>query len=160
MDYLVGQVSATAKNVLQPEIALISTIKTLSDLGNKSVLHQKYITEGLSMGQIAELLGVTKSAVSKSLKKLKIQLRPPNRRHLGRLSNPCFGYHVSKGKLVENRKEQRIIKEVIRLFQVEKLPLNTIAKRLTQAKVPTKNGKPLWRHDRIKDILKREGLLK
>jgi hypothetical protein len=137
---------------------MVSAIKTLSDHLNPAVLHEKYVTQRLSLKQVAELIGVSKGAVLESLRRFGIPVRPRYQSH-GRPSNPPYGYHLVGGRLVEHPREQKLIQTVKRLYAKEGYGLNAIAKKLTQDGVPTKKGRTVWHHEMVRSILKKEDLI-
>ena len=99
---------------------------------NKSFLHQKYVLEGLSVRQIANLVVSSKELVWSELKKADILLRGKFNHH-GRPAQPKFGRKVINGRESEHKTEQRII-DVINQMKGEGLSLRAIARCLDQIK--------------------------
>lgn len=125
---------------------------------NASVVHQKYVTEGLSVKQLAEWSGVSKAAALDSLQRFKIPLRASHQPH-GRPSNPPYGYHMVGGRLAESPKEKKVIQLITKMYLQKELSLSAIARKLTEDGVPTKKGKGSWHHEMLRSILKREKLI-
>ncbi|MGK5085796.1 recombinase family protein [Bdellovibrionota bacterium FG-1] len=136
---------------------MISTIKTLPDYANEGVIHDLYVTKGLSVAQVAELTLASRTAVLASLERFKIPTRAPHLFH-GRHGNPPFGYHMVGGQLVGYPKEKKVIQAVKKMYLEEKLSLNAIARALTRSGIPTKKTKGPWHHEMVRAILKREKL--
>jgi hypothetical protein len=154
---LVDLFRALAKNVLQIKTSIISTIQQKLPTFSRSVLHQKYVLEGLSAHQIAEQTASSKSAVLAALRRFEIPLRAHGSCH-GRPSNPPYGWKYRNGKLVEFAKEQKAI-ELIRHFAMDrKWSVTQIARELSERDIPTKTGKSRWHHEMVRQVLKRQGL--
>ncbi len=151
------QVKAGANFVLHPKTVLYSTIKTRPDYLNPAVLHQKYAVERLSVRQVAELIGSSKTAVLDGLRRFKIPIRDSHQPH-GRPANPPYGYQLVRGRLVEHPREKKTIQMIKKMYLRQGLSLNAIAKALTRDGVPTKKGKVTWHHEMVRSILKKERL--
>lgn len=147
---------ADAGNVLHPQTALISTVKTLPDYLNGRVLHQKYVVEGLSLKQIATLFASSKDAVLRALRAEGIPLRAHGQHH-GRPANPAYGKRIVRGRLVDCPAEQRVIKLIKKLASDGDLTATGIARRLTEMGIAMRNGKTQWHHEQVRSILKRNG---
>lgn len=147
---------ASAGNVLHPETALISSIKTLADNLNASVLHEKYVIQGLSIKQIARQSASSKSGVLAALKRAGIPTRAPSDPH-GHPANPAYGMRLTKGKLVDCPAEQRVIRLVKKMAEGEGRPVTAIARKLSEMGIKTRSGHTNWHHEMVRSILKRYG---
>jgi len=147
-----------AINVIQPKTTLFSTIKTLHDHANPTVIHDLYVNKSLSVKQVAELTGASKGAILANLKRFDIPTRAAHQSH-GRPGNPPYGYHLVGGRLVSYAKEQRVIKLVRKMFVDQGATLSAIVRHLTAAGIPTKKSRSPWHHEMIRSILKRERLI-
>ena len=155
---MVDPLKAGASFVVHPKTVLFSTIKTLNDHANPSVLQALYVEKRLSIKQVAELTGASKAAIVANLRRFKIPARAAHQSH-GRPGNPPYGYHMVGGQLVEHPKEKKVIQAVRKMFLQKELSLCAIAKALTRDGIPTKMGKGPWHHEMLRSILKREKLI-
>ena len=116
---------------------------------------KEYIDEGLSIKQIADKLGTSKTWMVDYLKSQKIDIPST-----GRMTNPenyrhhtaPFGWRVSNGKLVPCQKQQRVCRLVVQLRKIEKLSFNTIAKRLVAGSYRNGVGGLYWDHKAVSKI--------
>ena len=152
-------VSAGANFILHPKTTIVSSIKTLSDHLNKSVLHEKYVQKGLSARQMSVLLGVPKSTILDSLKREGIPLREKGST-FERPANPPYGKRHLKGKLADDPREKKIITLIGRLYSKEKLTCTAIARKLSELKINTRRGSTTWHHFVVSSILKKSGKMK
>jgi hypothetical protein len=152
---MVDLLGASAGNVLHPEVALFSSIKTLSDNLNEAVLHQKYVVERLSVKQISRHFASSKSGVLAALKRAGIAMRAPNDSH-GRPANPAYGTRLHKGQLVDSPAEQRVIL-IVKRMAIEGRPVTAIARKLSELGIKTRIGHTNWHHEMVRSILKRNG---
>lgn len=118
---------------------------------DKSFLHQKYVVEGLSIGQIAAQIFSSKQAVRKGLLRVGIQLREPHRPH-GNPSQVRYGQRKHKGRPVRHANEQRVISAIQDMRQ-QGLSLRQIAAFLSKIGVPTKRRGKAWHPEMVKRIL-------
>ncbi len=122
--------------------------------------------KGFSLRSIEEKTGIAKSTIRSALKEHGLELRGQasgnqsnsnhkNSRHSG---GTPYGWAVFDGKVVIDPKEQRVIREILKLHK-SGISYNGIAKQLNNQKVPTRlNGK--WRDRVIKFIIDRQKNLK
>jgi predicted transcriptional regulator len=123
-----------------------------------SKIAEMSIKDGLSASQVAEKLGISRTAVLEKLHALGIR----NEALKGeRMTNPNnyraavapYGYRKVDGQLVANKKELRICRLVVRLINEQELSLNGTARDLMQKNI--KNGNVWWDHSMVVSIYKR-----
>ena len=124
---------------------------------NNNLFCTLYQKHQLSMKQIAEKTGVSKSTVLSRLKAEGVLTRnkssssnPMNYRS----PNPPFGYRVVDGRLVKNPLEVRICKKIIELKN-NNLNFNAIAKKLEDEGLKNRRGSILWRSSFVGNIYKK-----
>ena len=147
-----------AKNVLNLQFSMKSTISITSSSISESVLKQKYLKNYLSTRQIAKEFSCSKTKIRNLLLKYKIPLRKPSRCHYKRNSR-TYGKKKVSGKIVDHKRELKIIENVKELY-IKGVGPNTIAKVLSAMKIPTKQYKKDWHHRTIIKLLKRENIYK
>jgi hypothetical protein len=151
------QMEAGANSVLHPKTVLISSIKTLPDYRNPRVLHEKYAVEKLSLKQIARQTSSSKAAVLDHLRRSGIPTRPPLNFNP---SNPPYGKCYRHGKLVDLKKEMRVIRSIVVPLYLKGKNLVFIREFLNSKGIPPKSGKGKWHHEKVRLILQREGVYK
>lgn len=118
------------------------------------------LKDGLSASQVAEKLGISKTAVLEKLHALGIR----NEASKGeRMTNPNnyraavvpYGYRKVDGQLVTNKKELRICRLVVKLINEQKLTLQGTARTLMQQNIKNRNGNAWWDHSMVRGIYKR-----
>lgn len=118
-----------------------------------SFLEQKYVVERLSIAQISELCFSSKAAIRANLLRFKIPIRELGKPH-GRPSQPRYGKKIVNGHEVEHKHEARITATVCELHR-QGLSLRSIAKVLSDMKIPTKCRGKSWHPEMIKRLLSR-----
>ncbi len=118
---------------------------------NPTVLHAKYVVEGLSIAQIAKEFLSSKEAVRQGLIKAGIPVREKSKPH-GRTAQLKFGKRLQADKEVDFKAEQRVIEMVVGM-KAEGLGLRAIARCLTQMKIPTKCQGRSWHPEMVKRVL-------
>ena len=147
-----------AKNVLNPQFSMKSTISITSAPISESVLKQKYLKNHLSTRQIAKEFSCSKTKIRNLLLKYKIPLREPSKYH--HKYNSCiYGKKKVNGKIIDHKRELQVIETIKKLY-VKGINPNSIAKVLSTMKIPTKQRKKDWHHRTIIKLLKREKLYK
>lgn len=148
-----GGPSRSQTKQLFPPLEVIDSIKLFEPQTwrNKSFLHQKYVLEGLSIRQIAELIVSSKEGVRAEILRQGIPLRKKSQHH-GHPAQPRFGRRVIKGTVIEHKAERRVI-DSVRQMKDEGLSLRAIARCLDQMKVPTKSQGKKWHPEMVKRIL-------
>lgn len=118
---------------------------------DKHFLHQKYLTEGLSLAQIAAQTFSSKEAIRKGLLAAGIKLREPHRPHQ-RPSQPRYGQRLVNGSVAPHVAEQRTINAILDLHR-QRLSLRQIARFLDQIRVPTKCRGKKWHPQMVARII-------
>ena len=118
-----------------------------------SFLRQKYVVDGLSARQIAELITSSKSTVISRLKQFRIPLRSQEQSHSLNPGQVAFGQRLLNGKVVPNKVELEIIKKMTAL-KSQGLSYWKIAEMLNLWGIPTKNRNSKWHPTTVMKILK------
>ena len=119
------------------------------------VLHEKFITQGLSAAQIAQELGCSKAAVKGQLRKFSIR---KNARNGKTRHNLALGEKIVKGKVMAHKGEAKLLESIKDMHCKEGLSAIAIARILNSMKVPTKKPGKGWHHEVIARILIRQGV--
>ena len=125
---------------------------------SENVLKQKYLTNYLSIREIAKEFSCSKTKIRDLLLKYKIPLRQPSRYHQ-RYDSRTYGKKKINGKTIDHKRELKTIETIKKLY-IKGINPNTIAKVLSTMKIPTKQRKKDWHHHTIINLLKREKLYK
>jgi hypothetical protein len=123
-------------------------------LTDRSFLHQKYVLEGLSRRQIAELTASSKATVTRYLHLHNIVTARPGRRswqHPGQLP---YGTRLHNGRVVPNKAEERILRRMCELRE-RGLTYRQIVARLEAARIPTKTGRTRWAATTVMNLVMR-----
>ena len=118
-------------------------------LKSRAFLMRLYHREGLSTNAIARRIGVGQSTVSDAIQRH--GLAKPPEHHTKRPQHVPFGYDFRRGTLVQNRKEQQVIRQV-RQLRSAGLTLRDIAAHLNRKLVPTKRG-GVWDATSVRRLL-------
>lgn len=118
------------------------------------------LKDGLSASQVAEKLGISKTAVLEKLHDLGIRNEASK---VERMTNPNnyraavapYGYRNADGQLVATKKEVRICRLVVQLINEQELSLNGAARELMQKNIKNRNGNVWWDHSMVRSIYKR-----
>jgi len=151
---MVGRSRAIAKNLAVLKTTIKSTLLKPKPFRDKFLLHQKYIVEGLSTRQIAELFFSCKNTVKRYLEKYGIPIREESKHH-GRNSVIKFGERRLHGKVIQNRTEQRTINAILKMSE-RGMTGYEIAEFLNTMKVLTKQKGKRWHYQTVRKILDRE----
>ena len=151
------QSGGTASNLGQsffsrPYLSDFIELSRTPSITNKSVLHQKFIIEGLSSHQMAGYFGCSTTTVKKYLREFDIKKKVLTGKSCYNLS---FGEKFIKGKIVPCRKERKIIDSIIDMNKKQGLSTCAIAKALNAMKIPKKKRGMKWNHVNVGTILKR-----
>jgi len=119
----------------------------------KDELH-KWVSDGLSMRQISERLGTSKTWIIDELKKHNIKVP-----HTGRMTNAenyrhntaPFGWRVQNGQLSPCQKQQRVCRLVVQ-WREEGFSFNAIANKLREKSFKNGKGTLYWDHKATKKI--------
>ena len=137
----------------KPQLVDFIIVQEDQNWKNKGFLQQKYVSEGLSLRQIAAEVSSSKQTVCKNLKLFGIPLRNKSHHH-GNPSQERFGQRIVKNSLIDHQHEQRVI-ESVRRMKDEGLGLRAIARCLDELKIPTKNRGKKWHPEMVKRVLSR-----
>ena len=101
-----------------------------------------YRQNGLSRAEIADRIGICKTAVSGHLKAAKIKEkhtgRDPNNYKIAK--NPPYGFKVVDGKLIENPREVKMARLIIQLKDREGLTWPKVVERLNAQGLKSRIG--------------------
>ncbi len=118
-----------------------------------------YLEEKLSISQIAEKLGVSKSLITKRLHSLNIKRgtkkKPINNPKNYLAPNCPYGYRVVKLQLLPFQKEIKVCRLILRLINEEKLSYRATARKLVDMKIKNRKGEISWGHEVISSIYRR-----
>jgi len=143
-----------AKNVLKPELAIISNTYITSQTISKAVLKQKYEVEQLSLRQIAKDLSSSKTTIRNYLIKFNIPIKEAGRNRDPSIKRK-YGEKLLNGKLIEHKQERRVIDSMLEMKE-EGLSYSAIARVLNQMKVKTKTQGKSWSWATVRRIILRE----
>ena len=112
-----------------------------------------YLEKGLSASEIAVELGLSKTAVIERLQAGGIRRartgRDPNNYKFPK--NPPYGYQVVNGRLVANRLEMKVARQIVELRDRQKVGWRVIAEKLNQSGCKTRKGRP-WTIDTVENV--------
>lgn len=131
------------------EILVITHIKHVSLLRIKSFLHKKYVEEGLTINQIADVTMPSRSTVIKYLRAANIPIREEDQR----IGGSTYGERRVNGRFVPNQKELELMKK-IKSLKEQGLGKQQIANLLQGLNLPTKRGGK-WSRKVVHTILMR-----
>jgi transposase len=155
-----GRPSPGKGHFSSPTTYLIDTIK-ISELprySDRSLLHQKYVVEGLSAKGLADLLGCSTTTVKARLREFGLTKGGSGRAvHREKLA---YGKRIVGHQETTHKGELQVIETIKRMYVEEHLRPRSIASLLDTMKVPTKRRGKKWDHSVVIAILKREGIYK
>lgn len=120
-------------------------------LKSKAFLKRLYHDENLSTNAIAQRIGSSQSSVSDAIQKHGLNREPKD--YAKRPQHVPYGFDFKNGKIVQNRKEQQVIR-MIRQLRSAGLTLRDIAAHLNRKLVPTKRG-GVWDANTVRKLLQR-----
>ncbi|MBK9322018.1 MAG: hypothetical protein IPM97_03500 [Bdellovibrionaceae bacterium] len=152
--------------VHQPECGkntpyVIDFIKiTLSaKLLNPEEIRVQYVEKGLSIPQIAKLFHVSKSMIRVRLHAMGIRDGMTSGRNLNPENYRCpvapYGYQVQAGKLIPNKRELQICRNVVNLINRDGFTQSKTARELARRGYKTRAGKSKWDSKTIFNMYKR-----
>ena len=146
----------SAESALIPQISIRSVTYITSPPISASVLRQKYLTDRLSMRDIAHEFSCSKTHIRDLLLKHKIPLRQPYKYH-----DRWYAYGKRRvgGKTIEHKAELRTITTIKQMYS-EGVSTTAITRCLNTMKIPTKQQGKGWHRNTVVKILKREGVLR
>ena len=126
-----------------------------------SILIAEKYKNGSSLGQIAKLLGCSKSKIRTELKKAQVIIRPSvtqetNQRPINSFKQnalPYYGFCYFEGEINKDPREFPVLLK-IHLMWSQGRNANDVTKALNQAKILSRKGK-LWSWAAVKNILNR-----
>ncbi len=125
---------------------------------DKSFLHQKYVVEGLSAKNLADLLGCSTTTIKTRLRAFRLTKGGSgNAVHREKLA---YGKRIVAHQEASHKGELQVIATIKRMYCEEHLRPRSIASLLDTMKVPTKRRGKKWDHSVVIAILKREGIYK
>ena len=126
---------------------------------NPAILVKSYKEQGLSSGQVAKKLGISKSTVIKKLQGFGVSLRPKKGRmtieNNYRHHNPPYGYSVKKGVLAPNPREVKVCRLIVNLIRDKGMGYSEVARELGKKQIKNRKDKVKWGHSVIKGIFDR-----
>jgi len=133
------------------QIVMFSSILSDPSFKNKSFLHQKYVVEGLTCGEIADQIFSARTTILKYLKLHGIPVRETGtnqkrKRGLG------YGQKVQCRHIENHQREQENIKKM-RELRDKGYSYWKIAEVFNTLKIPTKTRKGKWHAKTIQQIL-------
>ncbi len=131
------------------QIQVITHIKNVSLLKIKSFLQQKYLTEQLTINQIAGITLSSRSTVIKYLRAAQIPIRDEEHR----IGRSTYGERRDNGRFMPNQKKLELM-EKIRTLNSKGLNKQQIADLLQGLNLPTKRGGK-WSRKTVHTILKK-----
>lgn len=140
---------------LRPQFNTPKTLSLPRNAVNIESQMKEWVEDGLSLKQIGDKLGASKTWVIENLQKLGVEVpragrmtNPENYRH----HMPPFGFQKRGGKLVPCQKQQRTCKFVVKSKKLEALSFNAIAKLLIKEAHLNGKGGLYWDHKAVKKI--------
>lgn len=115
-----------------------------------------YLIDGLSANQIAQALGVSRTAVVEHLHSQNIRIRsgrmtnPNNYRH----HTPPYGWKVKDGKLIPHKSKLTLCRRVVTLVR-QGCSYNSVAKELEKLGFKSRKNKVRWDHSMVISIFNR-----
>jgi len=134
------------------QILVITHIKHIPLIKIKSFLHQKYVTEGLGINEIASLTLSSRSTVIKYLRKAEIPIRAEDQK-IGSLG---YGMRKFKGRFIPHKQELEMIQRMKDL-KSQGQTFRQIANTFQELGLQSKRGGK-WTGRAIQRILLRNGL--
>ena len=139
------------KRLVRPDVDLILRIQTI----DPSEVRRMYLEEDFTASQIADRLGISKQAVLARVRRTGVR----NAQAKGRSStnyryrNPPYGLKVLNGTLVPDRREMRVVRQILRL-RGNGYGWMQIVKDLNASGILSRRRKP-WRRMGVKRVHKR-----
>ena len=122
-------------------------------------IKELYLTKGLSAGQIAAHFGVAKSLILARLHGMEIRKGADSNRQTNPDNYRCrvapYGYSIKDGKLIPNKAELRICRQVVTLIRMKGLSANAVAKELSKQGLISRSGRARWDHSAVISIFNR-----
>lgn len=137
-------------SIISSKVQVVDTIALRSHASplNANFLKSKYVEEGFSSHEIAQISFSSRSTITQRLKGYGIGLNSSTRRTNG---SHVFGFKKLHGKCVPMEKEQRIIRE-IKKYRNLGHSYQKIADILNNERIATKTRKARWYPKVIRQI--------
>jgi hypothetical protein len=151
--FLIGGPTASSSERFSAPLELIDTteFRHVPAYKDKALLHQKYVVERYSPGEIATQIFCSRQSVTKHLKLFGIPLREEDR---GLTGAHVFGYRLKKYRAVLNKREQRAIQKM-QALRHEGLSYEKIAQVLNSLGIYTKRRTTRWHAMSVRKVLLR-----
>ena len=119
-----------------------------------------YLQEGLSVQQIADKIGVSKTTILNRLHSLDIRKKNRIMTNLKNYRMPIapYGFQRVNNQLVPLKKEIKICRMVVSLINNEKLSYSATARKLGEEGIKNRRGNVSWSNSVITSIYKRWNL--
>jgi transposase-like protein len=129
------------QNLILDLLKIVIRIQTL----DKNEIRRLYLEEGLTASQIADRFGVSKQMILCRVRRAGVHNTPQKGRSPTnyRYRNPPYGLRVNNGHLVPDKKEMKLVRQIVELRSRKKLGWTQIVQQLNAANVPSRRGK-LW----------------
>ena len=118
-----------------------------------------YVQKGFSAAQIARHFGVAKSVVLARLNDMGLSQGVGASRTTNPENYRCrvapYGYSIRDGKLVPNKAELRICRQVVNLIRQRGLSASAVGKELSRQGLKSRSGRAHWDHSAVRSIFKR-----
>jgi len=149
---IAGLVEGMPPDANHPQVSDILKFEPIPSSIALGKIRDLYVKSGFSLSQIAEQIGLSKSAVLSRLQHLGIEkvrntgMAPSNFR---RSQSVPFGKKIVNGILVDCRKELKAGRLIVELKERKKLDWESVVKKLNAAGFRTKKGE-LWKAGTVK----------
>lgn len=127
-------------NIPQLQVIDIFEYKTQKLTIEESFLKEKYLQEGLSSKEIAQVIFSSRATVTRHLQSCGIPLKKDTRRVNG---GHVYGFRKYSGKSIEFKKEQKVI-ELIKSYRKDGYSYQKIAEHLNSNELLPKRGGKNW----------------
>ena len=151
----VEQDSYCAEYLSNQKLSMRSGTYDTSPLIPKALIKQKYLSNRISIRDIAREFSCSKTRIRSQLLKYGILLREPNKYHKDHWR--IYGKRWAGGKAVDHKGQLRTITTIKQMYS-EGVNTVAIARLLDTMKIPTKQQGEGWDHSMVTAILKREGV--
>ena len=137
----------------------IIEISLNAKLLNNDQIRYSYTEKMLTASQIAQKLGVARSVITSRLNDMGLsgeegKTRAANPENYRYRMTP-YGYKVQQGRLVLNKTEIKICREVLKLHNNGNMSANAIARELQKKGFINRSGGSRWDHSTVISIIKR-----
>ena len=106
-----------ANSVIHPEISIKLKVKTVGSTLDRAVLHDFYVKKGYSQRDLAALFESSKSTIRDALERFGLLKKCRNSKNASRNSAFPFGKKLIDRMLVDDDKEQEVLKQIIAMHR-------------------------------------------